>query len=110
MVVSWRRPWSRSRGRPPPAGPPPVPCQPPAARTFFLDGPGAGDPATQNPREPLRLVLRSSEASTERLVAFRGLPGPFPSAVAFARCAADADPGLAGVVRLLAAPGQRGGT
>ena len=80
-----------------------------SARSFFLVGPGADDPALRNPEEPLRLVLRASSASNERLVAFRGLPGPFPSLQAFARHAAEADPRLVGVVRLLAPRGRRGG-
>jgi len=81
-----------------------------AVRSFFLVGPGSSDPAVDDPREPLRLVLRSSGARDERLVAFRGLPGPFSSLAAFAELAAQIDPGLVGVVRLLAAPGRRGGS
>jgi 23S rRNA (uracil1939-C5)-methyltransferase len=79
------------------------------ARAFFLGGPGSTEPATRGPIEPLRLVLRTSHAADERIIAFRGLPGPFPSAPAFAQAAFDADPGLVGVVRLLAARGRRGG-
>jgi 23S rRNA (uracil1939-C5)-methyltransferase len=55
------------------------------------------------------LVLRCSGARDERLIAFRGLDGPFPSLGEFASRAAKADPGLVGVVRLVAAPGRRGG-
>jgi 23S rRNA (uracil1939-C5)-methyltransferase len=80
-----------------------------AARSFFLLGPGASDPAVLETREPLRLVLRSSGARDERLIAFRGLEGPFPTLGEFARQAAIADPGLVGVVRLIASPGRRGG-
>jgi 23S rRNA (uracil1939-C5)-methyltransferase len=80
-----------------------------AARAFFLDGPGASDPAIEDSIEPLRLVLRASASKDERLVAFRGLPGPFPSIAEFARAAAVADPGLEGVVRLLAPRARRGG-
>jgi 23S rRNA (uracil1939-C5)-methyltransferase len=80
-----------------------------AARSFFLEGPGAGEPAIADGREPLRLVLRASNVRDERLVALRGLPGPFVSAEEFARVAQIADPGLIGVVRLIAVPGRRGG-
>ena len=79
------------------------------ARSFFLEGPGAGDPALQNSIEPLRLILRASHAADERLIAFRGLAGPFPSLRAFAQAAMAADPGLVGVVRLIAPVGRRGG-
>ncbi len=80
-----------------------------AARSFFMEGPGASEPAIEDSREPLRLVLRASYARDERLVALRGLAGPFASAGEFARAAADADPGLVGVVRLLSAGKRRGG-
>lgn len=80
-----------------------------ASRSFFLEGPGASEPAIHDEREPLRLVLRASNVRNERLVALRGLPGPFASAEEFARVARIADPGLVGVVRLVAAPGRRGG-
>jgi 23S rRNA (uracil1939-C5)-methyltransferase len=80
-----------------------------AARSFFLDGPGASEPAIAHGSQPLRLVLRSSGARDERLVALLGAEGPFASAREFARVAADADPGLVGVVRLLSAGKRRGG-
>jgi 23S rRNA (uracil1939-C5)-methyltransferase len=80
-----------------------------AARSFFLHGPGASEPAIDDARQRMRLVLRASNARDERLVALRGLAGPFPSAEEFARVALQADPGLVGVVRLVAAPGRRGG-
>jgi 23S rRNA (uracil1939-C5)-methyltransferase len=80
-----------------------------AARNFFLGGDGACEPAIKNAREPVRVVLRSSSHRDERLVVLRGLAGPFETAGAFARAAAEADPGLVGVVRLLAARGRRGG-
>jgi len=80
-----------------------------AARAFFLEGPGASEPALADAREPVRLVLRCSHTNNERLVALRGLAGPFATAAEFARVAADADPGLVGVVRLVAARGRRGG-
>jgi 23S rRNA (uracil1939-C5)-methyltransferase len=80
-----------------------------AARSYFLDGPGASEPAIDHPSEPLRLVLRASIAQDERLIALRGVAGPFASARDFARVAADADPGLVGVVRLISAGKRRGG-
>lgn len=80
-----------------------------AARAFFLEGPGASEPALKDAREPVRLVLRCSHTGNERLVALRGLAGPFATAADFARAAADADPGLVGVVRLVASRGRRGG-
>jgi 23S rRNA (uracil1939-C5)-methyltransferase len=79
------------------------------ARSFFLDGPGREDPALAPSGDPLRLVLRASSQRDERLVAFRGPAGPFPSAAAFAKAAVDLDSGLAGVVRIVARPGRRGG-
>lgn len=80
-----------------------------AARTFFLVGAGASESALADTREPLRLVLRCSHTRNERLVALRGLAGPFATAAEFARMAVEADPGLVGVVRLLAPRGRRGG-
>jgi 23S rRNA (uracil1939-C5)-methyltransferase len=80
-----------------------------AARSFFLEGPGASEPAIDHPSEPLRLVLRASSARDQRLVALRGVAGPFASAREFARVAVDADPGLVGVVRLLSVGRRRGG-
>lgn len=79
------------------------------ARSFFLDGPGRDDPALSHPHEPLRLVLRASGSSLETLIAFRSAEGPFPSLASFARSASEAEAGLAGVVRILAVPGRRGG-
>lgn len=80
-----------------------------SAREFFLRGPGASDPAIESLEEPLRLVLRTSGKYDERLIAFRGQRGPFPTVEAFARLARGIDPGLVGVVRLLAPSGRRGG-
>jgi 23S rRNA (uracil1939-C5)-methyltransferase len=60
-------------------------------------------------REPLRVVLRTSSRENERLVVLRGLAGPFSTLTEFARVAAQADPGLVGVVRLIATRGRRGG-
>jgi 23S rRNA (uracil1939-C5)-methyltransferase len=80
------------------------------ARAFFLDGPGAGDPAVDDPREPLRLVVRRSFLTRELLAALRGLGGAFPSAPAFARRLMDEHRLVRGVVRLVARPRRRGGT
>ena len=80
-----------------------------AARAFFLEGPGASEPAIDDARLPLRLVLRASSVRDERLIALRGPAGPFASAGEFARVAVEADPGLVGVVRLLSAGKRRGG-
>jgi 23S rRNA (uracil1939-C5)-methyltransferase len=80
-----------------------------AARSFFLDGPGASEPAIGRRSQPLRLVLRASGARDERLIGLLGAAGPFPSAREFARVAAEADPGLVGVIRLLSAGKRRGG-
>jgi 23S rRNA (uracil1939-C5)-methyltransferase len=74
-----------------------------------LEGPGSTDPAIADAREPLRVVLRTSNHENERLVALRGLSGPFSTVEEFARVAMNADPGLVGVVRLIAARGRRGG-
>jgi 23S rRNA (uracil1939-C5)-methyltransferase len=54
-------------------------------------------------------VLRASHTRDERLIAFRGPDGPFRSLPAFARLAREVDAGLAGVVRIVAVPGRRGG-
>jgi 23S rRNA (uracil1939-C5)-methyltransferase len=80
-----------------------------AARTFFLEGPGSDEPALDDPRWPVRLILRASVTRDERLIALRGPAGPFRSAAAFARAAVAADPGLVGVVRLIAGTRRRGG-
>jgi 23S rRNA (uracil1939-C5)-methyltransferase len=80
-----------------------------AVRSFFLDGPGASEPAIGHASQPLRVVLRASGARDERIVALLGAAGPFASAREFARVAADADPGLVGVVRLLSSGKRRGG-
>jgi 23S rRNA (uracil1939-C5)-methyltransferase len=79
------------------------------ARSFFLEGPGAAEPALDDPRERVRLVLRASGTRDERLIALRGPDGPFASAGPFAEAAVAADPGLVGVVRLIAGIGRRGG-
>jgi 23S rRNA (uracil1939-C5)-methyltransferase len=79
------------------------------AREFFLDGAGAKETALSNMPEPVRLVLRSSHTVDERLVVLRGPAGPFPTAAPFARLAMASDPGLVGVVRLVAPLGRRGG-
>ena len=79
------------------------------ARSFFLEGPGAAEPALADPRERVRLVLRASGTRDERLIALRGPDGPFASARPFAEAAVAADPGLVGVVRLIAGIGRRGG-
>ena len=80
-----------------------------AARAFFLDGAGRAEPALTPKPERLRLVLRASHSGDERLVALSGPEGPFPSLPAFAQFARQVDPGLVGVVRILAATGRRGG-
>jgi 23S rRNA (uracil1939-C5)-methyltransferase len=80
-----------------------------AARAFFLAGPGSTEPAINDAREPVRVVFRSSSTGNERLVAVRSLAGPFATLGEFARVAAEADSGLVGVVRLVAARGRRGG-
>lgn len=80
-----------------------------AVRAFFLEGPGSSEPAIKDAREPVRVVLRTSRLEDERLVALRALDGPFATLTEFARAAAEADPGLVGVVRVVAARGRRGG-
>ncbi|HEX5043036.1 MAG TPA: 23S rRNA (uracil(1939)-C(5))-methyltransferase RlmD [Candidatus Polarisedimenticolaceae bacterium] len=80
------------------------------ARAFFLEGEGAADPALTQPAEPLRLVIRRSRSEARLLAALRGAPGPFPSARVFAKRLGHEVPEVAGVVRLLAEPGRRGGT
>jgi 23S rRNA (uracil1939-C5)-methyltransferase len=77
-------------------------------RDYFLDGPGRDDAALHPHPPPLRAVLRVSATRDDRLIAFRGPDGPFPSLEAFARLAMAAHPELVGVVRILSG-GQRGG-
>ncbi|HET9298635.1 MAG TPA: 23S rRNA (uracil(1939)-C(5))-methyltransferase RlmD [Candidatus Polarisedimenticolaceae bacterium] len=75
------------------------------ARAFFLDGPGAADVPDE-----MRLVVRRSRSEGRILAAFRGGAGPFPSARPFAEQLTREVPEVAGVVRLVADPGRRGGT
>jgi len=79
------------------------------AREFFLEGPGREDPALEGPREPARLILRTSSITGTVLVGLRAAYGPFPSAEAFAQLVIDRHSEVSGVVRLLANPGRRGG-
>ena len=72
-----------------------------AARAYFLDG--TAD------EEPLRLGLRASSARNERLAVIRSTNAPSARAAAFARCAAEQDPGLVGVAWLVGREGRRGG-
>ena len=78
------------------------------ARDFFLSD-GRTTAAAGDRHETARLVLRASHARDQRLVAFRGAAGRADELVEFARVAAAADPGLVGVVRIIAAAGRRGG-
>ena len=59
---------------------------------------------------PGRLVLRASAARAGVLVAFRDAGEPFPDAAETARALQERVPDLRGVVRLMSAPGRRGGT
>jgi 23S rRNA (uracil-5-)-methyltransferase RumA len=61
------------------------------------------------PVRPGRLVLRASASGPDVLVAFRDGGEPFPEAPEIARALAADVSGLRGVVRLVAAPGRRGG-
>lgn len=74
-------------------------------REHFLDGPGLGDPGRDGPDAP-RVILRTSATTGEVLVVLRGAPGDFPSAPALAAAMEGA---VAGVVRVTAPPGRRGG-
>ena len=76
-----------------------------SCREHFVEGAGVGDPARDGPDAP-RVVIRHSSATGEVLVALRGKAGDFPSAPILAATLADR---AAGVVRVLAAPGRRGG-
>jgi 23S rRNA (uracil1939-C5)-methyltransferase len=79
------------------------------ARAFFLHGAGAGDPALDDRGEALRLVIRASSSTEELLVAFRGPDRPFASLPEYAELAMAEEPNLVGVVRIVGAPGRRGG-
>jgi 23S rRNA (uracil1939-C5)-methyltransferase len=80
-----------------------------AARAFFVDGGAAADPAFHGRGEPVRLVIRTSSAFDERLVAVRGPDRVLPGLEVFAELALRSDPGLVGVVRIVSEPGRRGG-
>lgn len=78
-------------------------------RRFFLEGPGRDTAILDDPREPLRLVLRSSKRG-RLLVALRGRDLPFAQEHELAATLVAAVPEVASVVRLLAPPGRRGST
>jgi 23S rRNA (uracil1939-C5)-methyltransferase len=59
---------------------------------------------------PGRLVLRASGSGAAVLVAFRDAGEPFPEAAETARALQEHVAHLRGVVRLISAPGRRGGT
>jgi 23S rRNA (uracil1939-C5)-methyltransferase len=59
---------------------------------------------------PGRLVLRASGAGAGVLVGFRDAGEPFPDGPETARALQERLPTLRGVVRLISAPGRRGGT
>lgn len=78
-------------------------------RRFFQEGPGRDAAVVDDPREPLRLVLRRSTRG-RMLVALRGREIPFPAEHELAATLVAAVPEVVSVVRLLATPGRRGST
>jgi len=65
---------------------------------------------TPDGADPYRLILRRSELTGEMLVALRETNRPFPDVEAFASHLRKEHPTVAGVVRLRAVSGRRGGT
>ena len=80
------------------------------ARDFFVDGEGKDDPILDDDRDAVRLVLRASAKRPQVLIALRTTDRLFETAAAFAALAAERLPQLAGVVRIVAAAGRRGGS
>jgi 23S rRNA (uracil1939-C5)-methyltransferase len=79
------------------------------ARSFLLSRADRWAGAADTGGEPFRLVLRTSRSTGEALVALRETARPFPDARALARRLAASHPELAGVVRIRARQGRRGG-
>jgi 23S rRNA (uracil1939-C5)-methyltransferase len=80
-----------------------------SAREFFLKGEGKLDPVLDAGGDRFRLVVREGRASRQLAVAFRHVPGPFPTAQAAAAFLRERHPDLRGVARIEAVPGRRGG-
>lgn len=82
-----------------------------SVRAFLLAEPRAAALAATTPGVVHRMLLRRSAATGRILVGLWETPGrPFPHADELARYLRERLTGLAGVVRLRARPGQRGGT
>jgi 23S rRNA (uracil1939-C5)-methyltransferase len=79
------------------------------ARDFLLPRAGRGKGWSAGRGDSPRLVLRSSRATGKVLVALRETTEPFPDAEALAERLDGAHPELAGVVRIRARSGRRGG-
>ena len=75
----------------------------------FLRRPGAPPPDAYDRREPHRLIIRRSGLTGEALVVLRETSKPFPEAKALAEFLFERHREIAGVVRLRAAAGRRGG-
>jgi 23S rRNA (uracil1939-C5)-methyltransferase len=80
------------------------------ARAFLMPRAEAWAGASDAPADPFRLVLRASRSTGRVLVALRETTVPFPDAHGLAECLARAHPELAGVVRIRALKGRRGGS
>jgi len=79
------------------------------ARDHLLERPDGWAGQAGAGREPFRLVIRASRHTGKVLVALRETSTPFPRAGTLARRLEAAHPELAGVVRIHARPGRRGG-
>ena len=79
------------------------------ARAFLLERAAAWSAPTDGQTDPFRLILRTSRATGQVLVALRETTRPFPDARALADRLARKHADLSGVVRIRARTGQRGG-
>ena len=81
-----------------------------SARTYLLDHAEEWVDSLPGRAEPYRLVIRRSWLTGEILVALRETTRPFPAARGLAEHLAQSHDNLAGVVRIEARRGRRGGT
>jgi 23S rRNA (uracil1939-C5)-methyltransferase len=78
-------------------------------RGFLLDGPGRADPGWEDPRAPVRVAVRVSDAGQGVAVVVRGGSGPIRTLDLLANLLLERHAEVRGVVRITTAPGRRGG-
>lgn len=78
-------------------------------REFLLDGPGRADPGWEDPRVPVRVAVRLSDAGPGATVVARGGSRPIETLRSLADRLLERHPEVRGVVRITGAPGRRGG-